>query len=68
MYKRDGVAGKELLPISETSYISMSGVQIKYEFEYEDGKVVASYVWRFNAETMSWEENFMPEINYLLKD
>ncbi|MDM9631106.1 tetratricopeptide repeat protein [Robiginitalea aurantiaca] len=68
MYKRDGLPGKELLPISETSYISMSGVQIKYSFEYENEAVIASYVWRFNAENMSWEENYMPDINYLPKD
>lgn len=68
MYKREGLPSKELLPVSKTRYMSMSDFGTHLEFEYKDGKAIASYVWSFNPENMEWVENWGPEINYLLKD
>lgn len=67
-YKREGLASKELLPVSKTRYISMVDQTVHYEFEYKEGVVVASYVSRFDPDRKLWQENWEPEINYLLKD
>ena len=67
-YKRDGLASKVLLPISKTRYISMGNHNVHYEFEYKEGEVVASYTPRFDPDKNLWQENWEPEINYLLKD
>lgn len=67
-YKRDGLASKELLPVSKTRYISMVDKSVHYEFEYKEGVVKASYTPRFDPDTKLWQENWQPEINYLLKD
>ncbi len=67
LYKRDGLPSKELLPISETRYINMSELQFNFEFEYYDGKPIASYAWRYDPEKMAWEK-FNPEVNYLYKE
>jgi len=67
-YKRDGLASKELLPVSKMRYISMVDHSVHYKFEYKEGVVVASYVSRFDPDKNLWQENWEPEINYLPRD
>ena len=68
LYKREGLPSQELLPISKTQYISLSNLRMRYEFEYVDGRPVASFGNWFNPETMSWVVNWNSDINYLPKD
>jgi len=67
MYKRDGLPSKHLLPISETRYMTLSSYRTHYEFIVENGEVVASFAWVYDAEKRAWED-FNPNVNYLLKE
>jgi len=67
-YKRDGLASKELLPVSPTRYLDMVNHSTQYEFEYNEGVVVASYVSSFDPELKRWINNTNPEINYLPRE
>lgn len=53
-YKRDRLVKLELLPISENRYICLSQLGTNFEFEYRDGKSLASYAWRFDNEKDEW--------------
>lgn len=58
---------KNMIASSKTRYIKMSELQFNYEFEYKDGKPIASFAWRFDPDKLAWEM-FHPDRNYLYKD
>ena len=57
----------QLLPISENRYISLTRIGTNYDFEYEDGKAVASYTWIFNCKKMEWVKSDRAK-DYFRKD
>jgi len=67
MYKRDGLPSKELLPISETRYMTLSSYKTHFEFVLENEEAIASFVWEYDAEEEKWK-NSSPDVNYLLKE
>ena len=46
----------QLLPLSKTRYINLTRLRDNFDFEYEDGKAIASYSWLFNCEKMEWDK------------
>ncbi|WP_394971711.1 hypothetical protein [uncultured Croceitalea sp.] len=67
IYKRDGLPSKELLPISENRYMTLSSYKNHYEFVLEDEEAIASFAWVYNADKEEWED-YNPDSNYLLKE
>jgi hypothetical protein len=67
MYKRQGVASKQLFPISETRYLNLSSYRLHFEFEFEEDEAVASFSWIFDPDKQEWE-NYGAELNYLYKE
>lgn len=67
MYKRQGVASKQLFPISETRYLNLSSYRLHFEFEFEEDEAVASFSWIFDPDKREWE-NYGAELNYLFKE
>lgn len=63
-YKRESQPSKLLLPLSETTYMTMSSYRNRYEFVFEDDKTVTSSVWIYNPKKLKWE-NFNPDVNSL---
>ena len=57
----------QLLPISETRYINLTRMIDIVEFEYKDGKAIASCAWRFDCEKMEWMK-MDDKGNYFSKD
>ena len=66
IYKRESLPSKLLLPLSETTYITLSSYKNRYEFEFKDGKAIASFALVYDAAKQEWE-NFNPQVNYLKK-
>jgi len=58
---------KELLPISETRYITLSSYRNNFEFEFLDDNTIASFVWEYDHENMKWTK-LDDAVNYVLKD
>ena len=67
MYKRQGIASKQLFPISETRYLNLSSYRLHFEFEFEGDEAVASFSWLFDPDKQEWE-NYGAELNYLFKE
>ena len=57
----------QLLPISKTRYINLTRLRDNLEFEYKDGKAIASFAWQFNCEKMEWMK-LDDKGNYFRKD
>ena len=67
MYKRQGIASKQLFPISETRYLNLSSYRLHFEFEFEGDEAVASFSWLYDPDKQEWE-NYGAELNYLFKE
>ena len=67
MYKRQGIASKQLFPISENRYLNLSSYRLHFEFEFEDDEAVASFSWLYDPDKQEWE-NYGAELNYLFKE
>lgn len=69
-YKRSGKANLpriRLLPISETTYINLTRLRDRAEFELKDGWANASYFWQYNSERNDWIK-LDDDNNYFEKD
>jgi len=58
---------KELLPISETRYIDLSGYWTHYDFEFLGNNSIASFAWGYDHETMEWLK-LDDEFNYFVRE
>ncbi|NQZ43717.1 MAG: hypothetical protein HRT65_05350 [Flavobacteriaceae bacterium] len=67
MYKRSGIPSKQLFPISENRYLTLSSYRLHFEFEFEGDEAVASFSWVYDPEKGEWE-NYGAELNYLFKE
>lgn len=58
---------KELLPISNTRYITLSSYWNNFEFEFLDNTNIASFAWEYDHENMQWVK-LDDEVNYIIKN
>lgn len=66
-YKKGNGYRKELLPVSETRYITLSNYWNNFEFEFPNNNTIASYTWQYDHENKAWKKLDDDE-NYVLKD
>lgn len=66
-YKRDGYSRMRLLPIAKDRYMNMTNMTNHFAFEYNNGKVINSYVYQYDLEKEQWAKSNL-EGNTLNKD
>lgn len=66
-YKRASLTRVELLPISETKYITLSKYESRYEFDFLKKNKIASFAWSYDNTKSAWVK-LTDETNYLFKE